>query len=203
MSTDDPRIAFFDHHAAAWDTYGPPLAETLVRLDELAPLLGLQPGWDVLEVGCGTGQVTPWLVERVCPGRVTSADFAPAMVTRARARGAAAAVHCVDVCDSDVGDALYDLVWCMHVVPHLRDHAAALRNLSRALKPGGTLLVLHLDSWQNINAYHDQVGGAVSGDHLPDPDGWRALLPAVGLQLDAMTERDNVFLLRAHRVAGA
>lgn len=197
MSNPDPRIAFFDHHAATWDTSGPPIGRTLARLDALWPLLGLRGGQEVLEVGCGTGQVTNWLADHVRPGGVTCVDFSPAMVAQARARGAAREVWCRDVCTCELGAARFDVVWCMHVFPHFADQAAALRNLARAMKSAGELVVLHLDSWRNINAFHTNVGGPVRHDHLPEPQAWPALLATAGLQPVSRTERDDLFLLRA------
>ncbi|MCK4340591.1 MAG: methyltransferase domain-containing protein [Phycisphaerae bacterium] len=201
MPDPDPRIAFFDRLAPQWDADQPPIAETLARLDQLQPTLGLQAGDDVLEVGCGTGLVTNWLLEQVRPGRVTALDFSPAMIAHAQARGVEAEFRHADVCSDDLGRALYDLVWCMHVFPHFRDQAAALRHLARALKPGGALLVLHLDSRQTINAFHDRIGGPVAGDHLPDPQSWETLLADAGLRIAELIERDDVFCLRAARAA--
>jgi len=195
----DPRCAFFNDHAATWDTDGPPAALTLARLEELKPVLGLRPGLDVLEVGCGTGQVTPWLAREVAPGRVTAVDFAPAMLARAAARGTDAQFRCVDVCAADLGLEVFDLIWCLHVFPHLRDQSEGLRRMARALRPGGALLVLHLDSWQNINAFHTRVGGVVGQDHLPPPGAWEALLTDAGLHLADLIARDDLFCVRAVR----
>ncbi len=197
MPEPDPRIAFFDHHAAAWDSYGPPAEQLLARLNDLRPALGLQPGQAVLEVGCGTGLVTTWLVEQVRPGRVTVLDFSPEMIAHAQARGVQAEFCCADVCADDLGQARFDAVWCMHVFPHFRDQAAALRNMTRALRPGGSLIVLHLDSRHAINALHDRVGGPITGDHLPGPDAWAELLRTVGLRQVELIERADLFFLRA------
>ena len=82
----DPRVAFFDRQAPTWDRTGPDPVMTLRRLGELEGRLGLKSGMEVLEVGCGTGQITGWLVERVRPGRVVAWDFSPAMLEMARAR---------------------------------------------------------------------------------------------------------------------
>ena len=196
----DPRIAFFDQHAPAWDSYGPPAEAVLERLDTLCPLLGLQAGERILEVGCGTGRVTAWLARIVKPGRVTALDFSPRMLEIARARGVDADFHCLDVCSDDLGEDRYDVAFCMHVVPHLRDHLQALRRLTRALKPGGRLIVLHLIGRERVNAIHAHSGGAVAGDRLPDPDHWRSLTNACGLSISRLDDRDDLFLLVGMRL---
>ena len=106
---NDPRIAFFDHHAPTWDEYGPPIAQVLARLDKLRPVLGLAAGQEVLEVGCGTGRVTAWLADIVRPGRVTAIDFSSIMIEKALARGIDAAFRVADVCADDLGAALFDI----------------------------------------------------------------------------------------------
>lgn len=201
MPAPDPRIAFFDQLAPHWDAEHAYAADAVARLEELRPKLGLQAGQHLLEVGCGTGQLTGWLVEQVRPGRVTAVDFAPAMIAHAQRRHLDAELHCVDVCRDDLGVARYDVVWCKHSFPHFRDQAGALRNLTRALKPGGHLIVLHTIGWQALNAMHGRMDGPVAADFLPAPAQWSTLLNDAGLQLVELIERDDLFFLRAARPA--
>lgn len=193
----DPRIAFFDDLAGRWDEAGQSPIETVERVAALADHLAIRPGEAVLEVGCGTGQLTGWLAEQAAPGTVVAVDFAPAMVAQAQAKGIPAEFRVTDVCGGDLGADRFDLVLCFHSFPHFRDHQAALQNLARALKPGGRLLVMHLSGSEAINAFHSGVGGAVSGDYLPAADAWPALLAAAGLRLVSLVDRDDLFLLRA------
>jgi SAM-dependent methyltransferase len=199
--SDDPRIAYFNRHAATWDTAGPSPVATRERLSDLRPVLGLSSGDDVLEVGCGTGQVTGWLADVVAPGRVTAVDFSPEMINHARARGVDATFRCLDVLVADVGEACFDVVWCMHVFPHFRDHELALRRLARAMQPGGRLIVLHLASWQHINSFHQDLEEPVAEDLLPDPAGWERLVSAADLQIAERIDRDDLFFLALKRGA--
>ncbi len=197
--TREARRAFFDGLAATWDTVGPSPTATLARLTALRPLIPLKAGDALLEVGCGTGAVTGWLGDQVRPGRVTAVDFAPAMIAVARARGLAADFECCDVLTDDLGVERYDVIFCMHVVPHLPDLPAALARFARALRPGGRLIVLHLDHWERINRFHDSLGPPVAGDHLPPPNAWPGLLRAAGLALGMLEDRTDLFLLTARR----
>ena len=198
---NDPRIAFFDRHAPKWDTYGPPPEHTKARLEALLPALGLEAGHDVLEVGCGTGQVTGWLEGVVRPGRVTAVDFSPAMIDAARQRGIAASFVLADVCGVPLGIARFDVAFCMHVFPHFRDAAAALSNIARTLKPSGRLVVLHLIGRAQINHVHHHAGGPVSEDRLPDGNHWALMLEKVGLRLLEVRDEEDLFLLTATRDA--
>lgn len=193
----DPRVEFFDRCAPTWDTEGPPHEQILARLQRMASQLGIRAGQNVLEVGCGTGSVTPWLAETVAPGRVTAVDFSPAMLAAAQARGVDADFACVDVCSDELGTRKYDVVLCLHVLPHLRDVEGALERFRQALKPAGLLLIMHFDNWQKINAFHDEIGPPVAGDHLPEPGELKELLRQHTFQvLDLRDERD-LFCVRA------
>jgi ubiquinone/menaquinone biosynthesis C-methylase UbiE len=77
---NDPRVDFFNNNAPNWDTCGPDINVTLSRLRQIQNRLCLLPGMNLLEVGCGTGQITTCLAEWVNPGKVVSIDFSPSMI---------------------------------------------------------------------------------------------------------------------------
>ncbi len=193
----DPRIAFFEDLADRWDEVGQNPSTTLARLAELSGLLDLKPGADLLEVGCGTGQITGWLAEQVAPGRVVAVDFAESMLQQARRKHVAAEFRCVDVCRDDLGTACFDVILCFHSFPHFRDQTAAVTNLARALRSSGRLIVMHLAGSHAINTFHDHVGGAVAGDHLPDWDTWQKLLAGAGLKMHLHQDGESLFFLAA------
>jgi len=197
----DPRIAFFDHHAPTWDQTGPDPAGTLRRLRELNGRLGLCPGLDVLEVGCGTGQITGWLAEAVKPGKVVAADFSSAMLAQARARGVDAEFIMTDICREEPVERQFDIVLCFHSFPHFRDQAAALRQMARLLKPGGQLVVLHLAGSAPLNAFHHKLGGPVGHDRLPSASCWPELVLPAGLRVTESVDCEDVFLVKAALVA--
>jgi SAM-dependent methyltransferase len=198
----DPRISFFDQQAPSWDEHGPPVAETIGRLEVLRDQLPELDGCDVLEAGCGTGNVTQWLQDRVGPtGSVTAVDFSPEMVSRAGRRCPEADVQCIDLCSDHLGEASYDVVWCMHCLPHLRDQPRAIANMTRSLRPGGLLLVLHLLGREKVNAIHDRAGGAIAGDHLPSGAAWPRLADDAQLILRTVIDRDDLYMVIAQRPA--
>ncbi|HOB98399.1 MAG TPA: class I SAM-dependent methyltransferase [Verrucomicrobiota bacterium] len=199
--TRDPRVAFFDRQAPTWDRTGPDPDATMRRLRELDGRLGLKAGLDLLEVGCGTGQITGWLASTVRPGRVVAVDFSEGMLAQARARGVDAEFVLLDICGDEPFEGSFDRVLCFHSFPHFRDQAGALRRMARHLKPGGQLLVLHLAGSSQLNAFHQSVGGAVGHDHLPPAARWPALLRPVGLEVREAVDRADLFLLKAE--AGA
>jgi ubiquinone/menaquinone biosynthesis C-methylase UbiE len=198
---NDPRIPFFDRLAADWDHAEQDPHQTVRQVDALDDLLRLRPGLDVLEIGCGTGQLTAWLAARVAPGRVTGVDFSEGMLGQAKSKGIDAAFLRCDVCHDELPRDSADLVFCFHSFPHFRDQPAAVRNLAAALRRGGRMVVIHLASMAAINAFHDRVGGAVAGDHLPDQQQWNVLLSENALRQTRWIDREGLFFLEAEKDA--
>jgi ubiquinone/menaquinone biosynthesis C-methylase UbiE len=193
----DPRIGFFDDLADRWDISGQSPDDTVETVKRHAGWLGLRPGQCVLEVGCGTGQLTGWLAEQVRPGRVVAVDFSREMLRIAEAKGIAATFRLADVCQDDLGQVEFDVALCFHSFPHFRDQPAALRNLAQCLRPQGRLVVMHLHPRHEVNAFHHGVGGIITHDFLPDDRNWETWLNAAGFQKPDITDGQGGFMLQA------
>jgi len=194
----DPRIEFFDRNAPTWDTAGPPAALFRERLSTIDDLRIVHPGHTVIETGCGTGEITRWLIDRVGPtGHVTAIDFSPEMLRIARTKNLAADFLQLDLCNTMLPPASCDVVFCFNCFPHLRNQIFALRNFAQALRPNGKIILLHLESAEKINAFHAQLPGHVRHDRLPIGDQWPPLLTAADLSAATHIDRDDLFLLIA------
>ncbi len=198
----DPRIAYFDALARRWDAEAPSGEDQSRYLQEHAALLDLARGQDLLEVGCGTGKTTAWLLSQVAPGKVTAVDFSPEMIKQAAAKGIDAEFRCADACRDDLGRGGYDVIFCFHCFPHFRDQAGALRNLSRALRAQGRLIVMHMRGSGQVNAFHAGIEGAVRGDRLPRGGAWEALLAQAGVGGVRLLDEPDLFFLEARKPAG-
>jgi ubiquinone/menaquinone biosynthesis C-methylase UbiE len=110
----------------------------------------LQPGVDVLDVGCGPGSITLDLHRLVAPGRVVGIENVEEPLTVARAAAREQGVSDVafvlgDVYDLEFDDASYDVVHAHQVLQHLTDPAAALREMGRVCRPGGVVAARDAD----------------------------------------------------------
>lgn len=195
--TSDPRIAFFNQHAPTWDHDANDVAHTLRRLEALRDRLALQPGQDLLELGCGTGRITGWLAAQVRPARVVAADFSTAMLAQARQRHPDTEFWLMDICDEPPGDALFDVVLCFNAFPHFRDQVQALRHIDRLLKPGGRLVILHLVGSAHLNHFHSQLAHPVCHDHLPPANAWPGLMRETGLHVESVTDEPELLFVEA------
>ena len=94
----------------------------------------------VLDAGCGSGNVTLRLLERVPRGRVIAVDGSPEMVDLARETlGESADVRLVDLVDLALSEEV-DAVFSNAVFHWIDDHDRLFSRLFAALRPGGRLV---------------------------------------------------------------
>src|ERR1700719_1034810 len=106
----------------------------------------IRPGEAVLDVATGPGTVARIAAEQVGPkGRVVGADFSEAMIAIARAKPGwprAATVEYVvsPAAPLQVDDEAFNVVTCQQGLQFFPDRGAAVREMYRALKPGGRVI---------------------------------------------------------------
>jgi trans-aconitate 2-methyltransferase len=126
-----------DWDAAAYERLAAPLT---AMGSEVLDRLVLRGDETVLDAGCGTGNVTRLLDERLPRGRVIALDAAPSMVEQARELLPAT----VEVREADLLelalDEPVDAVLSTATFHWIRDHERLFANLHGALKRGGRLV---------------------------------------------------------------
>ena len=139
--------------------------------------LGVRPGDRLLDLGCGFGRHAFEAARR--GAAVVALDAGPEEV--AQVRGTVAAMveagelapdHPATAVQGDAlalpfPDATFDRVIASEVLEHIPDDVAAMRELARVLRPGGTMAVTvprcgpEAINWALSDEYHDTPGGHV------------------------------------------
>jgi SAM-dependent methyltransferase len=125
--------------------------------------LDLRPGAHCWEVGAGNGSIAGYLAGRVGPtGRVLATDLNPRWV--AAGDPAVLEIRGHDVASDPLPDGTFDLIHARLVIIHLTDPAAAIKRLTKALKPGGRLLIEDFDLRQTgwVDPAHPEVGDVLN-----------------------------------------
>ena len=116
--------------------------------------LGAQPGDRILDLGCGPGFYVAELLEDVGEsGHVVGLDASEAMLAVAERRVEGhqnAAFHQADATSLPAEEASCDRALSVQVMEYVPDVPAALAELHRVLKPGGTVLVWDVD-WASLS----------------------------------------------------
>jgi ubiquinone/menaquinone biosynthesis C-methylase UbiE len=171
--TDSDRPSY-DPHA----TLGGLPAE-LQRLEEQAAIawpeegrllreLGIDDAPIVVEVGCGPGALLSRIAELAPNAHLVGIDYDPELLQHARAHPALANAELLegDAYALPLADASVDFVVARVLLQHLRDPVAALSEMRRVLRPGGTIATVEVDGelWgivqpriQEIESIHAKV----------------------------------------------
>jgi SAM-dependent methyltransferase len=116
-----------------------------VEVPLLLRALHLPRGGRVLEIGCGRGVALPVLAQRLAPFQLFGVDVDPALLEVAERRLRALRVDATlleaDVrslpLDAESFDLVIDFGTCYHVSGGVDGACAALREVTRVLRPGG------------------------------------------------------------------
>jgi len=109
--------------------------------------LGIQPGEDLLDLGCGPGQATAQMLPLAHPGRVCGIDQSTVMITQASHRNRAALQHgnaWFGVASFELlpfPDDRFDGVLASNVMYFWHDTAPVLSEIKRVLRPGGRVAI--------------------------------------------------------------
>jgi len=194
----DVHQEFFDRLAEEWDLSF--TAEDLERLTRVVNRLQITAGFDILDLGCGTGILFDMLRRKVeSKGSVTGVDFSLQMAARAHRNFP---FDNVNVVDGDVvalpfRGGCFDMVIAFSSFPHFSDRQKALVEARRVLKPGAPFHVIHLMSSTEITEMHNRVGGAVAHDALPDAGEMTPLLEAAGFVHVKIEDKPGLYLASA------
>ncbi len=110
--------------------------------------IGIQPGERLLDVGAGPGRISrPAALRTGSTGTVVALDIQPKMLERLKQRAARMNITNIEPQLADISQDhnlpadSFDRAWMVAVLGEIPDREAAIRNIYRVLKPGGTFSI--------------------------------------------------------------
>ncbi len=164
-------------------------------LDQLAVSI-LTPHLDglaLLDAGCGTARRLVF-ADGAAPRRVAGIDLVFEMILQSRDDPRRTRVLAVgDIGTLPVATATFDVVWCRLAAGHIRDVDSVYRELSRATRSGGVLIVtdFHPDAVRHghVRSYRDERGELRVVEHVVhEPADHDRAARRAGLDFDARVD---------------
>jgi cyclopropane fatty-acyl-phospholipid synthase-like methyltransferase len=116
------------------------------QVDALIATLDLQPGKQVLELGCGNGMVAEYIADQT-GAHITGIDYSPQGVEQARRRTTDKREHLTfavgDLNTLELPAATYDAIISIDSIYFSNDYTRTVREWRAALRPGGKLVLLY------------------------------------------------------------
>ena len=175
-------------------------SEEIGKLQNLINLWDIKPGDKILEPGCGSGRLTPYLADLVgIAGEIYACDLSEEMISKAKSYGFSDHVKFVvgTVTDVQKPDCYFQKAICMHTFPHFPDQEKSLLEIARVLEDGGDLWISHLDSKKDVNKRHQNSNKVIAHHVLLEPDEMEKLLDKTGFDIKKINDADDEYFIHA------
>lgn len=186
---------FFDSHAKEWDRKNH--LGNLQKLKELVSIFKIKKGANVLDIGCGTGVLLPYLSKNVGKnGKLFALDFCWEMIKKAKGKRIGKNLLYVNANAEDLplAEDAFDYIICFATFPHLNKKLKSLKEMQRVLKPKGKVFISHLASRNEINAFHKRSSKVVSNDTLPTEKNMRRMMIKAGFKNTKVIDQPSFYL---------
>ena len=196
------RKTYFNEQANTWDErFCTPNLSSF--FEKLVPQFGLEPGQNILDVGTGTGVLIPYLIQAVGPaGSVTAIDYSEKMIQICKTKHSHlknVSVELKNIEEDALPTESFDAASCFGLLPHLENKQKALQNINHLLKAGGTLIIAHALSSEELKAHHNNASSVVVHDVLPEEAEMKQLLEQTGFTEISIKDEPGCYLCLAHK----
>lgn len=179
--TDLPKFdpATFDEHADLYEEMLSWPYRKELELPTLKLILGDLSGLDVLDFGCGPGNISRWL-NTLGAKSITGHDISEGMLNYARRREEKEQLginYSSDI--NEKYDEYFDIVLAVYVMPYIATREALLamsQMIMKILKPGGRLITLPMHPEFNAEPEYYRSIGLRLIEQQPRVDGCRVRL---------------------------
>ena len=171
---------FFDKHAENWDSYA---QKNVQELNDLLKDVAIKKGDKVLDLACGTGVITNLLYNKTQTD-LYAIDISKKMIEIAKKKNNQPNIHFQAIDFLNYKEIDFDAIILFDAYPHFLDVIKFKNQVSKALKSGGILYIIHDCGRDELNNHHMTFAKDVS----------RLLLPPIE---EAKQYRDNFDVIKA------
>ena len=151
------------------------------EVERFEKILSFCKGDTIIDVGCGTGELTSYLKDALPAPEIWGSDISEVALELARAKTKKVFYENQPIESPDEYEDYFDTVICSHTLEHLQDPSILLEKFKRILKPKGiVIIVLPL----NDEPYHEHF-------HIFDKESAVSLIDAAGFTVKSVDIRDR------------
>jgi demethylmenaquinone methyltransferase/2-methoxy-6-polyprenyl-1,4-benzoquinol methylase len=163
------RKNYFDSLASVWDEI---TKHNYEKIKEIIELIKFTEGAKVLDIGCGTGVLIPFIIPKIgSNGKLICLDISEKMLEVASRKFPKEHYPNLDFTPEDILNyetkEIFDFIICYSSFPHFIDKERAIGKMASLLNNNGKLIIAHSQSRKEINNFHKSLEGPVSEDYLP------------------------------------
>lgn len=191
---------FFDQKAIGWDHRNHP--DDTLKIRELIERFDLNPTDWILDVGTGNGVLLPYLSVKVKRGgRLFALDFSGKMIFQAKRNNRKRNISFLNasVESLPIKDRIFDCITCFSMFAHVCDKKGSLVEMSRVLKTGGRLYIVHPFGKKELAGHHKSAGGAVEHDILPPDKAMKKMMKDCGFHDIRIIDQPDLYWASAKR----
>jgi trans-aconitate 2-methyltransferase len=165
------------------DQYHKFQSQRFAPFDDLFAMIDVRPGLRVVDLGCGTGELTARLAEQLPQSDIVGIDSSPEMLARARSLASPGLRFERGAIEDVAGQ--WDLVFSHATLQWIEDHATLIPRLLSLVTPGGQLAV-------QVPSNHGHASHVLIRETAAEEpfrtalDGWSRVAPV--LPIDAYAE---------------
>lgn len=149
---------FFNQKASIWENLERP---DQTNAKEIFDRLQLDCGLKIVDVGCGTGFLTPTLLQ-LHPSKLIGLDLSDNMIEKARI------LHQADCLEYRIQDILdfdeqgVDVFIIYNAYPHLMNRQQLVQVMKKSLVENGLVVIAHGHSRAQVNSFHQGQSAELS-----------------------------------------
>ena len=196
------KEVFWDTEARDWEEAIQLDTDEMDRMSKVIPLFGLREGETVLDAGCGTGTLIPFLLKEVGRGGcVYGLDLSQEMRQAARQKHYDGDVSFLkaDVANIPLPSESIDRVICFRTFADIDDKRGALRQYFRVLRPGGIVVICNLLGSKEHDELSKAVGGVIANDTSPGVREMEQFFLESNFTPIELLDSDTLYMMKARK----